>query len=55
MLIDRVQAATIARTTRAAKALELEQAIEQRRQLAEAREIHDRRKAEMTGFFGVDL
>jgi uncharacterized protein YhaN len=54
MLIDRVHAATTARTTRAAKMRELEQAIEQRRQLAEEREIHDRRKAEMTGFFSVD-
>lgn len=54
MLIDRVQAATTARAARAAKARELEQAIEQRRQLAEAREIHDRRKVEMTGFFSVN-
>ncbi|MGD0433681.1 MAG: AAA family ATPase [Acetobacteraceae bacterium] len=53
MLIVRIHVATTARTARAAKARELEQAIEQRRQLAEAREIHDRRKAEMTGFFSV--
>jgi uncharacterized protein YhaN len=53
MLLDRVLAATTAQTARAAKARELEHAIEQRRQLTEAREIHDRRKAEMTGFFGV--
>lgn len=53
ILIDRVQAARTARSTRTVKMRELEQAHEQRRQLAEAREIHARRKAEMTGFFGV--
>jgi uncharacterized protein YhaN len=52
-LIDRVNAATTARSARTVKVRELERAHEQRRELAEAREIHGRRKAEMTGFFGV--
>jgi uncharacterized protein YhaN len=53
MLIDRVQAARTAQSMRTVKSRELEQAHEQRRQLTEAREIHDRRKSEMTAFFDV--
>lgn len=53
ILTDRIAAATTARSSRTAKTRELEQAHEQRRELAEAREIHSRRSSEMTGFFGV--
>ena len=53
MLIDRVNAAVTARSTRAAKKRDVERANEERRKLDEAREVHTRRTAEMTGFFGV--
>jgi uncharacterized protein YhaN len=54
MAIDRVATATVARSSRITKTRELEQAHDQRRALTERRDIHNRRKAEMTGFFGVD-
>ena len=49
----RVQAARMAQTRRAGVEQALAEARERQRKLAESLAIHARRKAEMTGFFGV--